>query len=165
MGEGRKQLDRIEIDKAVSPYGGTYEFDANYLTNRDFSTIKKISGLRAAELDEALRAADTDLVLAFAVIALNRHGKRPDMEVLWEAEAGAIKLVLVPDEEEEEETPTTPGTSPGSSDDSVSDVTSLRTSGTASSEGLEKEETIQNGTGTPPSESDQVASDLETLET
>lgn len=88
-------MEKIII-KEVPPYDGEYELDIGSLKNRDWSTIKRLSGVRPLELVNALKASDADVIVAFAVIALQRSGKFPyiDEDVLWDAESGEIRLVL-----------------------------------------------------------------------
>lgn len=93
-------MDKIVI-KGARPYDGEWEFDSGFFTNRELHTIKRISGLRAGELNEALKAGDTDLVVALAVVALQRHGKQVDEDTIWDAEGGDVQFVGVPDTSEE----------------------------------------------------------------
>lgn len=85
-----------------TPYDGSYELASGF-TMGELHTIKKITGLRGGELDDALTAGDTDLVVAFAVIALERAGVTVDAKELWDCEAGTIRLE--PDEEDEDPNP------------------------------------------------------------
>ena len=73
---------------------GSYEFDDSRFTMGDFRTIKRIAGVRAGELTDALAAGDTDLMVAIAVIALERNGKHGAEDVLWTADVGQISLTL-----------------------------------------------------------------------
>jgi hypothetical protein len=78
----------------VAPYDGEYEFDVSYFTMRELNIIKRTSGVRAGELEEALAASDSDLVVALAVIALERAGVKGAEDALWNAQAGQITLEL-----------------------------------------------------------------------
>lgn len=82
---------------------GEYPLDAHPFTNREWHVIKEISKVRPGEFNEAVLAADNDLVLACAQVALQRAGKHVPMDVLWELEGGLIVLDLRPDNEEEQE--------------------------------------------------------------
>lgn len=84
-------MDKVVIS-GVPPWDGEYPFDGTF-KNRELRTIKQISGLRAGELVEALNAGDTDFMVALAAVMLQRAGKNPDPEELWNAEAGAILYV------------------------------------------------------------------------
>ena len=84
--------DKIVIE-GIDAYDGEYEFDASTLTNRELHTIKRLTGVRAGELEDAMRAADTDLLIAFAAIAINRAGKPVIEDVLWDAPIGLIRYV------------------------------------------------------------------------
>lgn len=83
------------------------EFDIGALTNRELRTIKKISGVTAGKLGEALRDGDNDLLIAYAVVFLGRAGKDEDMAeaLLWDAPVGALQFDMtdtdeVPDEDD-----------------------------------------------------------------
>lgn len=73
---------------------GSYEFDDSRFTMGDLRTIKRIAGVRAGELTEALEAGDTDLMVAIAVIALERNGVTVSEHDLWGADLGQIDLAL-----------------------------------------------------------------------
>lgn len=99
--------DKLIIE-GIPPLDGEYEFDfaelLDSLTNREYHVIKVMTGVRAAEVFEAMEAGDTDLVMALAVIILRRRGKRVDEDRFWDAEAGtAIRIVVGSREVEEVE--------------------------------------------------------------
>lgn len=84
---------------------GEYELDTD---NRPFNgnelhEIKRISGVRAGELGEALAAVDYDVIMAFAAIALNRAGKSFSMLDLMDAPIGRVVFKPGTDPEEDEE--------------------------------------------------------------
>jgi len=120
---------KIVIEGVQAGYDGEYDVDLGYFTNRELHTIKRLTGLRVGELDEAMRTGDSDVLVAFCVLALQRHGKPVDEDALWDAQAGSITIVV--GEEEalpppvallSNETPTTSSATPSSSgDDSTSD--------------------------------------------
>jgi hypothetical protein len=85
---------KIVIEDVHVGYDGEYDVDLSYFTNRDLHTIKRLTGLRVGELDEAMRTGDSDVLVAFCVIALQRHGKPVDEDVLWDAQAGSITIVV-----------------------------------------------------------------------
>lgn len=91
--------------EGIPPYDGDHEIDLSYLTNRDFHTIKKLSGVRAGEFEEALEKGDNDVIVALAVIALERKGLTVDADVLWNAPAGKMSFVLDDVEEAEDTAP------------------------------------------------------------
>lgn len=84
--------DKIKVQN-LPPYDGEYELGGG-LTNREFHTIKRISGLRVGEIDEAFQAGDNDLIIAFTVIALQRAGMHVNEDILWDAETGKITYVF-----------------------------------------------------------------------
>lgn len=112
---------RVEI-KGAPPFDGEYEIDAERLTNRDYHTIKQVSGLRANEILEALEAGDLDVLVALAVCALYRAGHKDTKmtaERLLDSESGGI-TVYADDEKEVEEEPGPFGTPSESSDGAAS---------------------------------------------
>lgn len=84
--------ERIVID-GIAPYDGTYDFDASYFTMRELHVIKRIAGVRAGELDDALAASDSDVIVAIAVIALTRAGVQVNEDAIWDAPAGTVLFV------------------------------------------------------------------------
>lgn len=84
-------MDKIVIT-GIPPYDGEYPFEGNY-TMRELHTIKRLANVRAGELMDALEAGDSDIVVAAALIALQRAGKNPDENDIWDAQMGAIQLV------------------------------------------------------------------------
>ena len=53
------------------------------LLARDYRTIKKVAGVRANEIIEAIQAGDIEVVVAFADIALTRANIPHHIEQLW----------------------------------------------------------------------------------
>jgi len=84
---------------------GSYELDLSRFTNDELRLIKRESGVRAGEFEEALQAGDNDLLVCFALVALNRAGIVAAAERLWEADAGRIHIDLTSEEEEDDAGP------------------------------------------------------------
>lgn len=81
--------------------GVGYPFPESY-TYKELSTIKKISGVRAGEIAEAAAAGDTDVIVALAVIVMERAGLKPDVDKLYALDADQITAPdAKPDDEEE----------------------------------------------------------------
>ncbi len=101
--------------KGVPPYDGDYPIELERITNRELSTIKRLSGVRGAELSDAFAAGDNDLFVALTIIALQRAGKIVAEDAIWDAESGSITFSLGPVEEEVPESgpPSPPPTDPG----------------------------------------------------
>lgn len=98
-------MDRFHIE-GVPPYDGDYEIDlGGEFTNKELHTIKKVSGVRVLELQDAGDSGDNDLVVAFAVIALERAGYKVDVDVLWNAPVGKITFIEEAEESPPAETP------------------------------------------------------------
>jgi hypothetical protein len=80
----------------VPPYSGAngppleLSLDTTQLSNRDWHTIKEISGIRPAEMEAATEAQDNDLIVALAVCALRKHGHPIAMPPIWDAPHGNI---------------------------------------------------------------------------
>ena len=80
----------IESDNLLA---GSYELDlAAGFTHRELHLIKLETGLRAGELEEGIQKADTDLLVALALVALRRAGKDFPSDMLWDLEGGKITL-------------------------------------------------------------------------
>ena len=107
-------MDKLVIE-GIPPYDGTYEFTLDGFTNRELHRIKKLTGLRAGEFEDAFSALDNDMVVALAVVILERSGQTVKDDILWDAEAGDIRLEFG---EVEDSGPPAPAESPASSGDS-----------------------------------------------
>lgn len=77
---------------------GEYDADLTYFTNRELHEIKKQTGLRAGEFEEAFAKGDNDVMVAFAAIVLARAGKVDATAQLWDANAGTITFDFTEDE-------------------------------------------------------------------
>ncbi len=93
------------VIKNVPGIDGSYELELGRFTLGELHVIKKQAGVRAGEIEDAMRAGDTDLLVAFALIALKRAGREIAPERLWEADSAGIELDLSDELEEEEATP------------------------------------------------------------
>lgn len=93
------------VIKGVPGVDGSYELELGRFTLGELRIIKKEAGVRAGEIEDAMRAGDTDLLVAFALIALKRAGRDVASERLWEADSGGIELDLSDEAEGEEPTP------------------------------------------------------------
>jgi len=86
---------KLEIG-GIAPYDGEYDldFDGAPFTNREWHTIKQLSGVRAGEFLDSLAAGDNDLVVALAVIACQRSGRFSIVQAdpFWDATTGRIKV-------------------------------------------------------------------------
>lgn len=91
---------------------GTWDFD-------EFRIIKKEAGVRAGEIEEAMRAGDSNLIVAYAIIALKRAGRDVVPERLWKANIEDIEFDTT-DEPEFEETPLVNGSGESTSEPSES---------------------------------------------
>lgn len=113
---------------------GDYELDETSFTMEErHSTIKRLTGLRGAEMAEAFSAGDAALLVAFACVALDRAGKAYSEHTLWQAKRGQILCVFPEDDAvvppadelpvtELEPNATSGETSNGSSEDQTNDL-------------------------------------------
>ncbi len=79
-------------------------------TYREMGRIKTLTSIRSAEIEDALMAGDTDLVLAIAQIAAERAGDAAPIQALESLEFGAIRV-------EDDEPDPTPAAEPAAADD------------------------------------------------
>jgi hypothetical protein len=96
-------MDSILIE-GIPAYNGEYPLDISYFTNRELHLIKELSGVRAGELEEAFAAGDNDLMVAVAAIAIWRKTRvKPDLDAIWDAEAGKFTLRVAETVEDDDE--------------------------------------------------------------
>ncbi len=93
-------MAKIVITDVHKSYDGSYDLEPDALTHRDLHTIKRISGIRRNEIEESLIVGDSDLILAFAVVVLERAGVSPDEDILWNAQMGRVQLDMTEDIEQ-----------------------------------------------------------------
>ena len=90
---------------------GEYLLDlARPFTYRESHMIKEIAGVRALEMEEAMTAGDSDLIIALTKIALDRAGRSDvSAEMLMDAQVGGIQFGPTDEEakadEEEKQVP------------------------------------------------------------
>lgn len=79
------------IVSGIPTLDGEYEFeDFTTFTNRELHRIKKLTGLRLGEFQEAFASMDNDVLVGLSVVVLERQGKDVDDEQLWDAPAGSL---------------------------------------------------------------------------
>lgn len=79
------------IISGIPSMDGEYEFeDFTTFSNRELHRIKKLTGLRLGEFQEAFASLDNDVLVGLAVVVLERQGKDVDEEQLWDAPAGGL---------------------------------------------------------------------------
>lgn len=66
--------------------GQDYPIDGD-LTPRELGYVKRLSGVRAGELEDALGAGDVEVIVALAMIAARRAGQSPDENQLLDGKA------------------------------------------------------------------------------
>jgi hypothetical protein len=141
----------LKIDGVHPTIDGEYPLSLSDLTNRDFNDIKRIAKVRAQELKEAFEQGDTDLFVAFAVIALRHAGKPVVEDSLWDAPFGKITL-NVGDEEEVDDLPPVlvpPSEAPSAHGGNGSGNGTSISSGADSRNGSGLQENDQSPTGPP----------------
>lgn len=129
---------------------GVHHLDGGYdlnlaespFTMRELHWVKQIAGVRLNEFEAASVAGDSDLLVAFVVIALVRNGKISKdavpaaTEMLLDAEAGKLTAEFGEDEEND-------GLPPAPAPPSVSGTA------TGSNESATSSSATSNGTGEP----------------
>lgn len=70
---------------------------------RELSTFKRISGIEAGQMEEALERGDIDAIVALTVISMHRAGNKVDPE--WVYELDLDQLQIEGDEPSEAPTP------------------------------------------------------------
>lgn len=97
-------MPKIVIRNVTPQVNGEYELDTSQpFTNRELHLIKQQSGVRVLEMQDALRAGDSDVFVCFALIALQRAGRgdaRDFADLLWDAPAGSIDFDFTADKQE-----------------------------------------------------------------
>lgn len=109
----------LRIEGIHPTIDGEYPLVLTGFTNRDWNDIKRIAKVRPRELKEAFEQADTDLFVAFAVIALRHAGKPVAEDMLWDAPLGKLSLRDGDEEEVVDDLPPTsaPSNAPQSEPD------------------------------------------------
>ncbi len=92
----------------VPPWEGRYEFEDWRLTQRELHEIKLLSGVRAAELIEALYAGDRAACLGLAIVILDRHDKVVTAEDLWDSKVDEIVIDFTMTKADDADPPTQP---------------------------------------------------------
>lgn len=79
----------------IPPYDGEYvlDLDEHPLKMREWATIKRVANVLAGQLEAALQGGDIEVVVALAVIGLERAGHSVNEHALWESELGQIEVV------------------------------------------------------------------------
>ncbi len=143
----------------IARLDGDYDADISSFTQRELHLIKKESGVRAGEIQEAFEAGDSDLVVAIALIVLQRAGKGDASQyrdAVWDSDVGSITFDLTDEERAEaEKDDALPPTSEPAATGNASDASGL--SGEPSTAGSEPLANGRSRTGSPLS--DRSASD------
>lgn len=141
-------MEKVVISDLHPHYDGEYEFDTDEFTHGELHTIKKISGVRLGELEEALNANDADVTMALVVVCLQREGKEIHEDVFWNAKAGSLRIVSEPD-------PVPPTKAPASEDHGSGQPSSLDETPTPSGNGTASSsatpDSVPESIGSPPS--------------
>lgn len=144
-------MNKLNISDVHPGIDGVYEFDVSEaFTSWEIHAIKKLTGLRPGEYEEAFAALDNDMIVAFGMIALLRAGKvgatapwaSEEVGALWNAPVGKIALDF---SGEAEDGP--PSQAPSDSDESDGASERNGSSGSASSPTSEIPEPDPSPTG------------------
>lgn len=82
------------------------EDSPEYLTFEEHHTVKRISGARGLEIQDAVTKGDFDVIFALALIVLNRNGKQPNEQLLRKARPRNLYFDVQEREEDEQIPPT-----------------------------------------------------------
>jgi hypothetical protein len=86
-------MPKVTITGVDSRIDGSYELDLeDVFTGNELHLIKKHSGVRVAEIAEAMTAGDYDLIVCLTKIAMDRAGNDVPIELLMGAKVGAIQF-------------------------------------------------------------------------
>ena len=88
--------DKLIIE-GVPPWDGEYDFDIRF-TMRELHTVKTISGIRGAEVAEAVAYRDAAATVAIAVVILARHGKLASPDDFFDADQSCIRFAFGEDD-------------------------------------------------------------------
>lgn len=125
---------------------GRYPLDMTYFTARELHILKVETGIRPNEMEAAIEAGDTDIVIGLALIALRRAGKTVPSSVIWDSVIGKIRLDVTEDEPEEAAEPLPPPSEPAGSESESGNRTF---STPVSSDGLDRSEPDPKAIGLP----------------
>lgn len=89
-------MARLTIE-GVLPYDGSYELDFTTLNHREWHQIHELAGILPPQLAYAIDARHMGLLVALAVVVLQRDGFPVDDRPLWESQSGKIILELAPE--------------------------------------------------------------------
>jgi hypothetical protein len=110
------------VISGIDGFDGEYPIDIGSFTMRELNIIKRVSGLRAGEIEDALKAGDSDLLVAIATLAVRREGKNWEQFELLAWESDSANFVLVVPEEDDADVPPSvlppPLDEPGNSNES-----------------------------------------------
>lgn len=148
-------MDKVLID-GIARYDGEYDVDfSQEFTNGELHSIKKHTGITAGQISEAFKTKDNDLLVALAIVALERNGLAPvDVDALWEGPVGAIVL-QIEDRPKEEPDPTKPQP-PADTGNEPKPETDER-SGSSSSTTGDRRENDPSPTGPPLSDTSAIS--------
>ena len=144
-------MDRIVI-KGIGVFDGEYPLDLEeqWFNAAELHIVKRMAGVRQGEMEEALAAADNDILVSFAVIAVRRSGKFQKHQLaqfedmLWEADSRSIDFIVDAKEEDVSPPASRPESEPASSSGDNEKPTS---SGVSSDDASESQETDPSPTG------------------
>lgn len=80
----------VKISGVAPHVDGDYELDLASFTNRELHRIKQISGVRGAEVIDAVFAGDAAFACAVAAIVCQRAGKRVSEDFFLDAPGGVV---------------------------------------------------------------------------
>lgn len=82
----------------IDVQGRVYDFPQAPYTFRESKLVKSITGYSIAGIDPRTAMGDTDLLLAFAVLAKRRAGETFDEDALLDLEISAVRYIVEEDD-------------------------------------------------------------------
>src|SRR5690242_309449 len=123
------------------------------LTNRELHRIKKMTGILAGNLFDAINDGDMDATVGFAAVILTRNGKVYLDDWLWDAPMGAsLTFEIAAAEEEDEEIPPASGVP-----ESTRTESEEKSGGGSSEPASESQGSAPSPTGSQPSDTSAIS--------
>ena len=145
----------------LPPYDGEYEIPSAGWTNRELHFIKQTSGVRAGELEDAMRAGDMGVLVALSVVILRRAGVlNVNIDALWDSTAESFDVVADDEQEDDRDRPpdsAIAGGNENASDYAISESENGSSSGASHGAHIgENSQPTPSATGDPGSETSAV---------
>ena len=85
-------MPKLVITDVDTRFNGEYDVDISDLTNRELHSIFLQCQVTPVDIFRSLLTGHAGLVVALTAVMLERMGKQPDLDALWDAPAGTIRF-------------------------------------------------------------------------